>query len=93
MLDPDVEVGVVARFEAQTELARTLGAHRVFAHEPVETLTGNTSQASGPQMDCVRIQAREGPLIGRYRRGTTAATTDRAACSACAKRRSVSMVV
>jgi threonine dehydrogenase-like Zn-dependent dehydrogenase len=33
-LYPDTEIGVVARFEAQAELARRLGAARVFAHEP-----------------------------------------------------------
>ena len=37
-LHPDTEVGVVARFGAQAELARALGAHRVFAHEPVDAL-------------------------------------------------------
>lgn len=29
-LHPDVEVGIVARFDAQAELARKLGAHQVF---------------------------------------------------------------
>jgi threonine dehydrogenase-like Zn-dependent dehydrogenase len=33
-LYPDVEVAVVARFGAQAELARRLGAHKVLAHEP-----------------------------------------------------------
>ena len=37
-LYPDVEVGVVARFDAQADLARTLGASRVFAHEPLTAL-------------------------------------------------------
>ena len=35
-LYPDVEVGVVARFGAQADLAQKLGAHEVFAHEPAE---------------------------------------------------------
>jgi threonine dehydrogenase-like Zn-dependent dehydrogenase len=34
MLYPDVEVGVVARFEAQEAMAFQFGAHKVFAHEP-----------------------------------------------------------
>jgi threonine dehydrogenase-like Zn-dependent dehydrogenase len=33
-LYPDVEVGVVARFEAQREMALQFGAAQVFAHEP-----------------------------------------------------------
>jgi len=33
-LYPEVEVAVVARFEAQAELARKLGAAKVVAHEP-----------------------------------------------------------
>jgi threonine dehydrogenase-like Zn-dependent dehydrogenase len=33
-LYPDVEVGVVARFDRQAEVARALGASAVFAHEP-----------------------------------------------------------
>jgi threonine dehydrogenase-like Zn-dependent dehydrogenase len=33
-LYPDVEVGVVARFEAQREMAQRFGASVVFAHEP-----------------------------------------------------------
>jgi threonine dehydrogenase-like Zn-dependent dehydrogenase len=37
-LYPDVEVAVVARFDAQADLARTLGASRVFAHEPLTAL-------------------------------------------------------
>ncbi|HVA06411.1 MAG TPA: zinc-binding dehydrogenase [Acidimicrobiales bacterium] len=37
-LYPDVEVGVVARFEAQEQMALQFGAHRVFAHEPRLTL-------------------------------------------------------
>ena len=35
-LYPDVEVGVVARFDSQRRLAEKLGASRVFQHEPRE---------------------------------------------------------
>ena len=37
-LYPDVEVGVVARFESQGELARKLGASAVFPHAPVKEM-------------------------------------------------------
>ena len=46
-LHPDVETGVVARFKAQADLARALGAHRVFAHEPVEALIEEAAAWSG----------------------------------------------
>jgi len=46
-LFPSVEVGVVARFDAQAALARQLGAHRVFAHEPVHTLIEEVAEWSG----------------------------------------------
>jgi len=46
-LHPDVEVGVVARFESQAVLARELGAHRVFAHEPVKDLIEAAAAWSG----------------------------------------------
>jgi threonine dehydrogenase-like Zn-dependent dehydrogenase len=46
-LYPDVEVGVVARFEAQADLARKLGATRVFAHEPVTALIEAVADWSG----------------------------------------------
>jgi threonine dehydrogenase-like Zn-dependent dehydrogenase len=46
-LYPDVEVGVVARFGAQAELAQKLGAHRVFAHEPAEALIEEAAAWSG----------------------------------------------
>jgi len=47
MLYPDVEVGVVARFAAQADLARAFGAHRVFAHEPARQLIEEIAEWSG----------------------------------------------
>ncbi|MHB8438174.1 MAG: zinc-dependent alcohol dehydrogenase [Acidimicrobiales bacterium] len=46
-LYPDVEVGVVARFEAQGNEVRRLGAHRVFEHEPRTTLVEELAEWSG----------------------------------------------
>jgi threonine dehydrogenase-like Zn-dependent dehydrogenase len=46
-LYPDVEVGVVARFESQGELARKLGASEVFAHSPVKDLVVAAADWSG----------------------------------------------
>jgi threonine dehydrogenase-like Zn-dependent dehydrogenase len=46
-LYPDVEVGVVARFPAQAALATKLGAHRVFAHEPLHDLIEAVAAWSG----------------------------------------------
>jgi threonine dehydrogenase-like Zn-dependent dehydrogenase len=46
-LHPDVEVGVVARFDSQGELAKSLGASRVFAHEPVKALIEEAAAWSG----------------------------------------------
>jgi threonine dehydrogenase-like Zn-dependent dehydrogenase len=46
-LYPDVEIGVVARFDAQRRLAERLGAHRVFAHEPLRTLIEEIAGWSG----------------------------------------------
>ncbi|MGH9026716.1 MAG: zinc-binding dehydrogenase, partial [Acidimicrobiia bacterium] len=46
-LYPDVEVGVVARFPAQAELARELGAARVFDHEPLSALVEEAAGWSG----------------------------------------------
>ena len=46
-LYPDVEVGVVARFGAQADLARKLGVHRVFAHEPAVALIEEAAAWSG----------------------------------------------
>ena len=46
-LYPDVEVGVVARFDAQAELAAALGAARVFAHEPLSGLLEESPTWSG----------------------------------------------
>jgi threonine dehydrogenase-like Zn-dependent dehydrogenase len=46
-LYPDVEVGVVARFPAQAALATKLGAHRVFAHEPLHGLIEEVAAWSG----------------------------------------------
>jgi threonine dehydrogenase-like Zn-dependent dehydrogenase len=46
-LHPDVEVGVVARFDAQAALARRLGAARVFAHAPAKALIEAAADWSG----------------------------------------------
>lgn len=46
-LYPAVEVGVVARFSAQADLVRTLGATRVFAHEPLTALIEDAASWSG----------------------------------------------
>jgi threonine dehydrogenase-like Zn-dependent dehydrogenase len=46
-LYPDVEVGVVARFGAQADLARKLGAHEVFAHAPANALIEAAAAWSG----------------------------------------------
>lgn len=54
-LHPDVEVGVVARFAAQADLARSLGASRVFDHEPLTGLIEEVAEWSG------------GTLHGRHR--------------------------
>jgi threonine dehydrogenase-like Zn-dependent dehydrogenase len=44
---PDVEVGVVARFPAQAELAHRLGTSRVFPHEPLRDLIEEAAAWSG----------------------------------------------
>jgi len=46
-LFPEVEIGVVARFEAQQEMARRFGAAAVFAHEPRPDLVEAMAQWSG----------------------------------------------
>ncbi len=46
-LYPDVEIGVVARFSAQADLAKSLGAHRVFEHEPLTGLIEEIADWSG----------------------------------------------
>jgi threonine dehydrogenase-like Zn-dependent dehydrogenase len=46
-LFPDVEVGVVARFGAQADLARDLGASEVFAHAPADALVEAAAAWSG----------------------------------------------
>ena len=46
-LYPEVEVGVVARFEAQREMARLFGASAVFAHEPRSELVEELAAWSG----------------------------------------------
>jgi threonine dehydrogenase-like Zn-dependent dehydrogenase len=54
-LHPDVEVGVVARFDAQAALAEHLGAHRVFRLAPkaemVETLAAWSGGRLRPTME------------------------------------------
>ena len=47
MLYPDVEVGVVARFEAQRDMALRFGASQVFAHEPRLALVEALAEWSG----------------------------------------------
>jgi threonine dehydrogenase-like Zn-dependent dehydrogenase len=47
LLYPDVEVGVVARFEAQRAMALQFGASRVFAHEPRLALVEELAEWSG----------------------------------------------
>src|SRR3954470_597648 len=49
-LYPDVEVGVVARFGAQADLAAKLGAHEVFAHEPAESVIEQAAKWSGGRL-------------------------------------------
>src|SRR6202044_42839 len=44
---PEVEIGVVARFEAQGDMARQFGASRVFAHEPRLALVEASAEWSG----------------------------------------------
>jgi threonine dehydrogenase-like Zn-dependent dehydrogenase len=46
-LHPDVEVGVVARFDAQARLAEALGAHAVFRPAPDEALLEALAAWSG----------------------------------------------
>ncbi len=46
-LYPEVEIGVVARFPAQAELATKLGASAVFAHEPRLELVEALAEWSG----------------------------------------------
>jgi threonine dehydrogenase-like Zn-dependent dehydrogenase len=46
-LYPEVEIGVVARFPAQAELATTFGASAVFAHEPRLELVEALAEWSG----------------------------------------------
>ena len=54
-LHPDVEIGIVARFDAQAELATKLGAHRVFRLAGQEELLHELADWSGgvlkPTMD------------------------------------------
>jgi threonine dehydrogenase-like Zn-dependent dehydrogenase len=47
MLYPDVEVAVVARFEAQHDMALAFGAAKVFAHEPRLALVEALAEWSG----------------------------------------------
>jgi threonine dehydrogenase-like Zn-dependent dehydrogenase len=47
MLYPDVEVGVVARFEAQHDMALKFGAAKVFDHEPRLALVEALAEWSG----------------------------------------------
>ena len=46
-LHPDVEIGVVARFESQADLARKLGANAVFPHSPVKETIEAAAEWSG----------------------------------------------
>lgn len=49
-LHPDVEVGVVARFPAQAEMARRFGAAKVVAHEPRAAVLEELAQWSGGRL-------------------------------------------
>jgi threonine dehydrogenase-like Zn-dependent dehydrogenase len=49
-LYPDVEVGVVARFGAQADLAKKLGAHEVFEHEPAIAVIEQAAKWSGGKL-------------------------------------------
>lgn len=46
-LFPNVEIGVVARFDAQAELAAALGAHAIFRPKPAEELLDELATWSG----------------------------------------------
>jgi threonine dehydrogenase-like Zn-dependent dehydrogenase len=46
-LYPDVEVAVIARFGAQADLARKLGAHKVLNHEPRLAIIEELAEWSG----------------------------------------------
>jgi threonine dehydrogenase-like Zn-dependent dehydrogenase len=46
-LYPGVEIGVVARFEAQKAMAKQFGASKVFAHEPRSALVEELADWSG----------------------------------------------
>lgn len=46
-LHPDVEIGVVARFDTQAELARSLGAHAVFRPAGVAEMVEQLAEWSG----------------------------------------------
>ncbi len=46
-LYPGVEVGVVARFAAQADLAQRMGAAQVFDHEPIRALIEDAAAWSG----------------------------------------------
>jgi threonine dehydrogenase-like Zn-dependent dehydrogenase len=50
LLYPDVEIGVVARFEAQHAMALQFGASRVFAHEPALALVEALAEWSGAEL-------------------------------------------
>ena len=46
-LHPDVEIGVVARFDTQADAVRTLGAHAVFRPGPTEEMVEELAAWSG----------------------------------------------
>ncbi len=77
-LYPDVEVGVVARFDSQRRLAEKLGASRVFQHEPAKQLIEEIAEWSG---GVLRGENRErvAPLLERERVGEHRCDVDAAA--------------
>lgn len=49
-LYPETEIGVVARFDSQAQLARSFGAARVFKHEPRLALVEELAEWSGGRL-------------------------------------------
>ena len=85
-LYPDVEVAVIARFEAQAALARKLGAHKVLDHEP--RLALSRSWRPGPAACCTRRWAVcPWPTPGASTSSTTRSASPRPSRSGCGSSR------
>ena len=67
-LYPGVEVGVVARFEAQREMAVRFGASAVFAHEPRLALVEALAEWSGAVLHAAARRAARDPSRAHRRR-------------------------